>query len=371
MPASLSLVLDDLLPLIAEQERNHPEAYPERSIRALFDAGIIAGPFAEDLGGRAMKLVEAVRVLETIASVSPSVALIASMPLGLAGIYGLDDIAPDAHRVAFAEQTARVAADYRAGRVYAACNSEKGAGGSLAATKTTAARQSDGVFVLSGEKILASAGRNAATFFSSAKVTADDLPGAGVVEFFLVDVASEGVEILNDWDGFGMRPTESQTVRYDKARSREIVGFPDFVNVVRPLEYFFCLFAAIPLGCAKAILRATASPAPQSPALRLRLAEATMRYEAMRAYLLQTAEGFRPGADAAYAARVLRTKTYVTQEATKLCAELFALGGGRNYRRTSLVARMLADSFAGTALRPPLALALDRLIENFSLGDAE
>jgi alkylation response protein AidB-like acyl-CoA dehydrogenase len=96
-----------------------------------------------------------------------------------------------------------------------------------------------------------------------------------------------------------------------------------------------------------------------------------MRYEAMRAYLLQTAEGFRAGAGAAYAARVLRTKTYVTQEATKLCAELFALGGGRNYRRTSLVARMLADSFAGTSLRPPLALALDRLVENFSLGDAE
>jgi alkylation response protein AidB-like acyl-CoA dehydrogenase len=372
MSKTLSLVLDDVLPLIADQERNHPEVYPEVSIRALFDARIIAGPFAEDLGGRGMTLVEAVTVLEKVAAASPSVALIASMPLGLAGICGLDkQIAPDTHRAAFAEQSSRVAADYRAGRLYAACNSEKGAGGSLAATKTTAARQSDGAFVLSGEKILASAGRNAATFFSSAKVSADALPGAGVVEFFFVDVASEGVEISSDWDGFGMRPTESHTVRYTNARAREVLGFPNFVNVVKPLEYWFCLFAAIPLGCAKAILRAMASPAPESPALRLRLAEATMRYEAMRAYLLQTAEGFRPGAGAAYAARVLRTKTYVTQEATKLCAELFALGGGRNYRRTSLVARMLADSFAGTCLRPPLTLALDRLVESFSPDDVE
>ena len=372
MATSLTLALDDLLPLIAEQERNHPEAYPAKSIRALFEAGIVAGAFPEDLGGGGMKLVEAVRVLETIASVSPSVALIASMPMGLAGFYGLgSEIAPDAHRAAFAEQMARVAADYRAGRVYAACNSEKGAGGSLASTQTMAARQSDGAFAISGEKILASAGRNAATFFSTAKVSADEVPGAGVVEFFFVDVDAEGVDVLNDWDGFGMRPTESHTVRYTKARARELVGFPNFLNVVQPLEYAFCLFAAIPLGCAKAILRAIASPTPQSPGLRLRLAEATMRYEAMRAYLLQTAEGCRAGAGAAYAARVLRTKTYVTQEATKLCAELFALGGGRNYRRTSLVARMLADSFAGTALRPPLALALDRLVENFSLGDAE
>ena len=161
------------MPLIADQEKNHPESYPEKSIRALFDAGIIAGPFAQDWGGHGMKLVEAVSAVETIASVSPSVALIASMPLGLAGIYGLgNEIAPDAHRAAFAEQAARVAADYRAGRLYAACNSEKGAGGSLAATKTLAARQSDGAFVLSGEKILASGGRNAATFFSSAKVSA-------------------------------------------------------------------------------------------------------------------------------------------------------------------------------------------------------
>ena len=181
MSTSLSRALADLLPLIADQERNHPEAYPERSIRALFDAGIIAGPFAEHLGGRGMTLVEAVSAVEAIASVSPSVALIASMPLGLAGIYGLHDeiaeIAPERVRAAFAEQTARVAADYRAGRLYAACNSEKGAGGSLAATKTLAARQSDGGFALSGEKILASAGRNAATFFSTAKVTAEDLPG--------------------------------------------------------------------------------------------------------------------------------------------------------------------------------------------------
>ncbi|HEY3497612.1 MAG TPA: acyl-CoA dehydrogenase family protein [Polyangiaceae bacterium] len=372
MSTTLSGALDDVLPLIADQERSDPETYPAKSIRALFDAGIIAGPFPEQRGGRGMKLVEAVRVVETIASVSPSAALIASMPLGLAGIYGLgEEIAPEAHRASFAEQIDRVAADYRAGRLYAACNSEKGAGGSLAATRTTAARQPDGAFALTGEKILASSGRNAATFFSTAKVNADELPGAGIVEFFLVDVASPGVDVSNDWDGFGMRPTESHTVRYTNARATGMVGFPNFVNLVQPLEYFFCLFAAIPLGCAKAMLRATASPAPQSPALRLRLTDATMRYEAMRAYLLQTAEGFRAAAGASYAARVLRTKTYVTQEATKLCAELFALGGGRNYRRTSLVARMLADSFAGTSLRPPLALALEKLVENFSLGDAE
>ncbi len=202
-------------------------------------------------------------------------------------------------------------------------------------------------------------------------MTQEDLPGAGIVEFFLIDVNAPGVTVLDDWDGFGMRCTESQTVRYDGALTREMLGFPDFLSVVQPLQYWFCLFAAIPLGCARALLRAVGTPAPQSAALRLRLSDAVMRYEALRAYLLETAAGFRPAAGPEYAARVLRTKTYVSQEATKLCAELFALGGGRNYRRNNTAARVLADSFAGTALRPPLALALDSLIENFSLGGAE
>lgn len=363
--------LAHVLPAIAEHERTQPETYPARGVAALFEAGVVAGPLPARLGGSDMRLVDAVRAVEAIAAASPSLALVASMPIGLAGVFGLGaDIAPQPHRAAFAEQIERVAADYRAGRIYAACNSEKGAGGSLAATRTTAARRPDGGFSLTGEKILASAGRNASTFFSTAKVRPEDLPGAGVVELFFVDVASEGVEVLDDWDGFGMRPTESHTVRYAGASARELVGFPGFLGVVQPLQYWFCLFAAIPLGCARAILRATGTPAPASPALRLRLSEATMRYEAMRAYLLETAGDFRAGAGPKYAARVLRTKTYVSQEATKLCAELFALGGGRNYRRTSAVARLLADSFAGTALRPPLALALDALVDDFTLGDA-
>jgi alkylation response protein AidB-like acyl-CoA dehydrogenase len=120
---------------------------------------------------------------------------------------------------------------------------------------------------------------------------------------------ARGVEILDGWNGFGMRSTESHTVRYASAPADGIVGFPN---------------------------------------------------------LHETARGWRAGAGPAYASRMLRTKTYVTQEATKLCAELFALSGGRHYTRGGQLARTLAASFAGTALRPPLALALDTLVQQFS-----
>jgi alkylation response protein AidB-like acyl-CoA dehydrogenase len=346
----------------------HGDTYPAANVAKLVAARVFGAPFAEALGGRGITLREGVEIVETIAEACPSTALLTSMALGLAGVVAAGvDLAPPLYRDAAFAQREEMAANYRIGKIYAACNSEKGAGGSLAATKTVARKDASGAFALTGEKILASFGSNADVFFSTAKVLPEELAGCGVVEFFLVPTRGVGVRVLDDWNGFGMRGTESHTVRYDSARATAPLAFPSFIEIARPLEYWFCLFAAVPLGCAASMLRALGSPAPSSPALRLRLSEVQMRYEAARAYLLESASEYRAGGDAPYRARVLRTKTFVTQEATRLCADLFALGGGRHYVRGGRLSGALADAFAGTALRPPLALSLDALVEGFEL----
>lgn len=364
------LDVDALASRCGEREAASPERYPAENLADLFGAGFLSAPLPPALGGSGWTLPEAIRATEILASHAASTALVSVMPLGLAGIYGHGPgIAPPPLRPAWSDQIERVAADFRAGRLYAACNSEKGAGGSLASTKTAARKEKDGVFRIRGEKILASGGTHAGMFFSTAKVDPADLPGCGTVEFFYVDAHAPGVEILSDWDGFGMRPTESQTVRYTDAPANSMMGFPGFIDAVKPLQYWFCLFAAIPLGCVRRLILALGTPAPTSPALRLRLSEALMRYESIRAYLLETAGAWKIAAGPEYAARTLRTKTWVTQECTRLCADLFSLSGGRHYGRNDPLAGALADSFAGTALRPPLPLALDSLVENFTLGD--
>jgi alkylation response protein AidB-like acyl-CoA dehydrogenase len=367
--AAVSARLDEILDAVRDREAGDPESFPARTVSDLYAVGVPTAPFPVALGGAGGSLRDSVEMVERLAAASPAAALLISMPVTLAGfVVAGAAVVPPAHRTTCAAQVERIAADYRAGRIYAACNSEKGAGGSLAATQTTARRDGDG-YRLTGEKILASFGRHASHFFSTAKVSAEDLPGAGVVEAFFVTTTAPGVEIANDWDGFGMRSTESQTVRYRDAPAEALLGFPNYLEIVQPIPWASCLFAAIGLGCARGLLTALGVPAPQSPALRLRLSEALMRYEAARAYLLETADAWRPAAGPAYAARVVRAKTHVTQESTRLCADLFALSGGRHYRRTSPAARLLAASFAGTALRPPLPLALDALVENFSLAD--
>ncbi|MCC7364247.1 MAG: acyl-CoA dehydrogenase [Dehalococcoidia bacterium] len=363
--AAILHALQGQLPAMAERDQAAPELYPAANLAALREIGLPLAPFPAALGGSGLSLEDGVRVIEAVASASGSSALVLAMPLGLAGIFAAPvELAPPEHRARWQQQREWAAAEFRAGKLFAACNSEKGAGGSLDATRTVATLR-DGTFLLTGEKILASGGRNAAYFFSTAKASPDELPGAGVVEFFFVPTSAPGVTVMDDWDGFGMRSTESHTVRYEAAPAAGYLGFPGFLTAVQPLQYFFCLFAAVPLGCVRGMLAAFTSPAPASPGVRLRLAEATMRYEAARAYLLDTARDWQYASPPDYRARVLRTKTYVTQECARIAADLFALGGGRNYRRESPVARAFADVFAGTALRPPLALALDQLADQF------
>lgn len=363
----MSIVDDarDIAAPFGERDAADPESFPGRNVDDLKRAGVPGAMFPRGLGGRDATLQDAVLVVEAVARQSPPTALLLAMPLGLPGSYILPAPAvPEERHAGWLAETERIAADFARGRWYAACNSEKGAGGSILATKTAATRDERG-WRVDGQKILASGGRYADCFFSSARVSAEDVPGSAGVELFYVPADAPGVIIMDDWDGFGMRSTESQSVTYEGARAEAIAGFPDYLQALQPMLVWYHLFPAVSLGCASALLDALSEPAPQSPAIRLRLSEALMRTEAMRGYLMHTAASYRPGRDAAYAARVVRTKTYVAQEATKLCAELFALSGGRHYSRGSALARTLADSFAGTALRPPLALALDMMVEQF------
>ena len=245
MVSTLAETVRGLAPRLAEREAADPERYPAENIADLVAAGIIRAPFPVSAGGNGSSLIDAVDAIESIAAASPSTALLAAMPLGLAGAYSVrSDVVPAEHRQVWSDQIDHMAAEYREGVLYAACNSEKGAGGSLEATKTIARRR-NGTFELTGEKILASFGRHAGMFFSTAKVNPAEMPGGGVVEFFFVRPTAPGVEILNDWDGFGMRSTESQTVRYNAAPAEGILGFPNFIEIVQPLSYWFALFTAI------------------------------------------------------------------------------------------------------------------------------
>ncbi len=352
---------------IQARENANPDRYPAESIADLVELGVFRAPFPADAGGCDLPLLQAIEVLMALGEASGSVALLTAMPMGLAGVLaGAKGIVPENEFVRFDEQFYRISSEYKAGKIYAACNSERGAGGLLSATRTRAERGGDGVYRLTGEKVLTSFGTYADVLFAAAKfdLDTDEEKSSEGLEFFLVETSVPGVDIRSDWDGFGMRATESHSVGFEEAAARERLGWVGFMEDAQPWAWFWLLFAAIPLGCVGALLKELGRPSGNSAAMRMRLSEAEMRWEAARAYLRETAGMWKAGAGADYNLRVLRTKTFVTQEAVKIGADLFALAGGRHFTKGSRVSRIFADSFAGTVLRPPLLLGLEMLSEN-------
>ncbi len=197
------------------REAADPDRYPAESVAELVALGLFSAPFPRELGGAGLDLPSAVVAIEALSAASPSLGLLASMPVGLAGVLTASAPAlPEALRPAFREQVARVAGDYGAGGICAACNSEKGAGGSIDAIRTVARRDGEG-YRLTGEKILASFGQHATTFFSTAK-----LPEGGV-ELFFVDTGQRASPSARTGTASGCAPpraTRCATTTRPRAR---------------------------------------------------------------------------------------------------------------------------------------------------------
>ena len=95
---------------IAAREAEDPDRYPDESVRELIAAGALSMPFPRELGGLGASLAEATELLLAVAEASPSLALLVSMPLGLAGVLaGADPAVAEPYKAAFAGQRARIA----------------------------------------------------------------------------------------------------------------------------------------------------------------------------------------------------------------------------------------------------------------------
>jgi len=102
-------------------------------------------------------------------------------------------------------------------------------------------------------------------FYSTAKVDPADLPGCGIVEMFFIPSNGAGVEIKSDWNGFGMRSTESQSLHYQDAAAEGFIGYPDFLAKAQPLPLWYTLFAAVPSVALEPSSPSSAPPRPTRP----------------------------------------------------------------------------------------------------------
>lgn len=333
--------------------------FPRQNLDALLAADYLLLPVPEAHGGAGISLATYCALLEELATGSPATALLMVMPPAVWDMYHLrETYVPDAYSADWRAQRGWVFDELRARHVFAAGNSEPSI--SDVNQSQTRAELVDGTWRLTGQKAFGSWGRHSTWLQSAARITDDGDAEAGQVAMFAMPTNGPGVVWADDWNAFGMGETESHSFSYQDAPAQMRMGFPGSRTLPAPVGWGQLGFAVVPLGCVRGVLTPLlATNGRLGPGARSELAALTARYEAARAYLLDTARQVGPVSDAAIRARVLRTKTHVTKEAVALAGELFALGSGSALASNGLAGKFLRDAFAGTGLRPPLRASLD------------
>lgn len=330
---------------------------PQETLRDFRRSGVLAAPVPRALGGSGADLEQTTRAVRMVAKVAPATALSLAMPLGNAANARVadEDVAP-ALRLALARGRAFIANEAVAGRILAVANSEPGAGGELANTRTRAVRSASGELRLSGEKSFATLGPDADYFLCSARM--ED----GSLDAFFVARSAEGVTVKDDWQTLGLRATASVGLTLADAPVRSVFLYPGAIQGVNARHWSTLLLASVLVGIGEGALAAASACAPKSSSFaRSTLAECALALDAAAAFVEAVALAEQIPCSARALQRSRRAKTFAARAAWDTATRAMTIAGGRAYHPGHAVARFLLDAAAGPLLRPPLASAMDAI----------
>jgi alkylation response protein AidB-like acyl-CoA dehydrogenase len=351
-----------------EQNAKNETRVAGDTLRELRESGILAGPVPVELGGWGSSLAETAHAVRTLARQAPATALALAMPLGNAATARIPGAAVAESLRAKLEAGRRwIAEQTLAGRILAVANSEPGAGGDLAHTQTTAVRQPDGTYHLSGKKSFATIGPDADYFLCAARRVGEGAGGKDVIDGFFVARNASGLVIDDAWDPLGMRPTASVGLTLDNTPAAAVLGYAGCLEGVNARHWSTVLFAAVFVGVGEGALSVAISGVGKnganSPYIRAALAKCALNLEAAAGLLETVANDERLPLPAAARERTIRAKTFAALTAVETATQAAMLSGGRAYRAEHPVSRFLHDALAGPLLRPPLATAMDNLAQ--------
>jgi alkylation response protein AidB-like acyl-CoA dehydrogenase len=362
---SLSLGYAELvfgyLPAWAERESAAIAAgqrrLPEETVAELRGSGVLAAPVPVGLGGHGAELSALATLVRVVAGKAPSTALSLAMPLANAANARVSDGAvPLGDRAALSAGRSWIAERALQGEILAVANSEPGARGDLANTRTRALTSSDGQVLLSGEKCFATLGPDADYFLCSA------LNQEGLLDAFFVARAAPGVRIADDWDALGMRLTASVSLTLDRAPATARFLYPGAIAKVSGRHWSTLLLAAVFVGVGEGALDTMRqTPSKLSGHARATLAECALALEAARHFVDSVAREDEIPCSSEAAERGRRAKTFAAKVALQTATCALTMAGGHAYRPEHTLARFMLDAAAGPLLRPPLPQAMDAI----------
>ena len=299
--------------------------------------------------------------LRALAGGDPSVALVSAMHPAVLG-YWLATVDPS--EPAWEAQRAEVFASAAGGHQWATVTSEPGSGGDIAKTKATAVLDGD-VWRVSGDKHFGSGTGVADRMLTTAIPDGEEDPTV----FVLDTTTEEGRTVIAEWDGMGMRATQSHAVRLDGAPGFRLGTerpLPEIAGAAMPVIEAF--FVAVVLGVFdEAIATARAQLRDKAESLRPYERVEWARAEQDHWLAVQAHEGqlraieSRDAAVAAHAA--LRAKQGIAELSEQSLLRLTRVLGGGTFSQRSPFSHWLEDVRALGFLRPPWGLANDQLFD--------
>jgi alkylation response protein AidB-like acyl-CoA dehydrogenase len=334
-------------------------AWPEHSMKAFAEAGLLGLQVPTALGGHGQGLLALSVLTETIARACPSSALCFGMHcVGTAVIAAK---ATPYHEERYLRPIAQ-------GRHITTLSLSESGSGTHFYLPRTRLREDGDRFIVDGEKQFTTNGGRADSYVLSVVPAGSDAALGGDFSCLVVDGGSPGMEWLQPWAGLGMRGNSSRGVRLEgvPVPRANLLGEPGdqlwyVFEVVAP--YFLMAMAGTYLGIAQSALEATGMH------LRSRryahsgeaLADADIlqhRYASMWTAVEKTRGLVREAAmrgDAGHPEalpHILACKADAGDTAVQVTNDAMTLCGGIAYRENSRMAQMLRDARASHVMAP-------------------
>jgi isovaleryl-CoA dehydrogenase len=334
--------------------------FPRAAVGALGEAGILGLTAGPDAGGGGGTLRDAAAVVERLAGVCGSTAMVVLM-----------------HYAATATIEAHGSKEVRqaigAGRhLSTLALSETGSRSQFWASLSTAAIDG-GTAVLDGAKSWVTSGAEADSYVWTTRPVD---PAAGPMTLWLVDPATAGLtKHTAGFDGVGLRgngsiPVTAEGVRIPLDARLGADGAGLDIGLSTSLPWFLVLSGAFGLGLLEAVTARTGAhlgaarlehlgqtlvqqPIPRADYARLRLT--TDRVRAFLDDTLTALETGRPDAQL----RVLEVKAVAAEEAADGCDRAMKLCGGAAFRKETGIERPFRDSLAARVMAPTTDALLD------------
>ncbi len=371
---ALTAVIDQVVaPAAADVDRD--ATFPDASIAALGDAGILGLVSARDIGGGGAGLDAAAVVIEQLAGACGSTAMVVLMHYAATAMieaHGSDELR---RSIARGEQLTTLAF------------SETGSRSHFWAPQSTAVPDaSGGMVVLDAAKSWVTAAGHAGTYVWSSTPLEQD----GPMTLWAVPAHTEGLTVGPAFDGFGLRGNESVPVTAADARvprdamlGTDGAGLDLALQIVLP--WFLVLSGAFSLGLMEAVADETRrhllatrlehldQSLAQQPLTRVDFARLRIDVDRTRAFLADTLAALasaRPDA----MLRVLEVKAVAAEAAVTTTDLAMKLCGGAAFRKEVGIERRFRDARAARVMAPTTDALLDfvgrAVFDQPLLGDA-